>query len=149
QAEDWPEANRRFIQYRRLGGRITSTLNLDWASTLMNLRRWREAETVLLSGARRTARGGSAFPHAVLLLGICRYYEGRFDASTKTFQALSASPYQTYLSSYFFGRMAERRDEIPQAIDAYRQSLREAPRFYPAVYQAVRLLLGQGDRSGA
>jgi len=149
QAGNWPDANQRFVRYRQLGGRLNATLNLDWASTLLNLRQWREAETVLLSGMRRTARGVNALPRAVLLLGVCRYYEGRFEASTKTFQALGTTSAQTYLASYFLGRMAEKKEEVSPAIAAYRRSLQEAPRFYPAVYQAVRLLLRNGDQAGA
>ncbi|HKF44983.1 MAG TPA: tetratricopeptide repeat protein [Thermoanaerobaculia bacterium] len=146
--DKWPDANGRFVLYRRLGGRTSETLNLDWASSLINMRRWREAETVLVSGVRRTPRGVDAYPRTILLLGMCRYFQGRFDESEKAFRAVCSGSNET-VCHYFLARMADRRGDASGAIEGYRRSLRQTPQFFPAVYHSIRLLLASGDRSGA
>jgi len=143
----WPEANRRFVRYFKMGGRPSEVLNGDWASSLINMRRWREAETVLISGVRRTPHGVDAYPRTILLLGMCRYYEGRHADSEKTLRAV-CGPDES-VCHYFLGRIAERKGDLTAAIESYGRSLRRAPQFFPAVYQAVRLLLEEGGRPGA
>jgi len=145
--QDWRGADRAFSLYARLGGSLGPKRCTDWASALMNLRAWPQAEAVLLSGVER--KGGSAriAPNSLYLLGVCRYFDGRFDAAERTLEAVGSGPY--FLRPYLLGRLAERRGDVARARDAYRQALAANPQMFPAVYQAARLALAGADSAAA
>jgi tetratricopeptide (TPR) repeat protein len=154
--QDWTGADREFALYARLGGRLGPKRGADWASALMNLRAWPQAEAVLLSGVERgdlRQRGGGGgagakiAPNSLYLLGVCRYFDGRFDAAERTLAAVGAGPF--FLRQYLLGRLAERRGDLARARDAYRQALAANPALFPAVYQAARLALAGGDPAAA
>jgi tetratricopeptide (TPR) repeat protein len=144
----WVGAERYFAAFQRIGGKPGALLSIDWACALMNQRKWRQAESVIIESVRRKAGSFEAYPRAVLLLGICRYYQGNWGAAEKTFRAVVGGP-QPYLTDYFFGRLAERRSDADGALESYRRSLGRAPTFYPAAYQLARLLTARGQDSAA
>ncbi len=137
---DWERVDRLFSFYRRLGGREGEAMAGSWAAALMNLRKWREAEAVLISTTRRIGSHVQATPYTVLLLGICRYYDGRLGWAEKTLRAVPDSS-DNYLRDYFLGRLAELRSDVPEAIASYERCLDKAGNLFPAVYQLVRLRL--------
>ena len=116
--------------------------------SLMNLKQWSEAEKVLFSAARRNARGPALPPPMAIQIGICRYFEGRFPEARAILEG-SSEPTEEYLRLYFLGRIAERSGADSLALARYKGCLSQRTGFYPAVYQAVRLELSQGDRPAA
>jgi tetratricopeptide (TPR) repeat protein len=150
EAQDWTGADRAFSLYGRLGGRMGPKRCADWAYALMNLRAWTQAEAVLLSGIERGDRGGGRVkiaPNSLYLLGVCRYFDGRFDAAERTLAAVGPGPF--FLRHYLLGRLAERRGDVARAGDEYRQALGANPAMFPAVYQAARVALAAGDADAA
>ena len=145
----WSEADRLLTVYRDLAGLPSAPIRADWAKALLNLRQWSRAEDLLLTLVSSKGAGKvSAAPRTVLLLGLCRYHEGRLPEAEQAFLAVPDGP-DRYRRDYFLGRLAEERSDRSGAMKAYRRSLAAWPRFLPSLYQAVRLSLDAGDVAGA
>lgn len=144
----WERAESLFATSHRLGFSASGILGQDWAETRMNLERWRGAEEVLLLGVERRGEEWIATPNTIYLLGICRYYQGRFEAAAQTLGALEDSPF-FFLKPYFLGRVAERRGDPEEALGLYRRALELKPDLVAALYQSVRLLVARGERERA
>lgn len=146
---DWESADRYFTWYAQLKGKCGDTLSRDWVQAVMNRKKWRVAEAILLAGMTRHGERVSALPENVMLLGICRYYGGNYFLAERTLLKLSQGMPQDYLKNYFLGRIAEKRGDSQAARAHYEDSLKESPVFFPAVYQAIRAQILLGDRDAA
>jgi len=144
----WEEADHNFQQYSRLDGKLDDTLVRNWATVLMNLERWAEAEKVLLSSVRMEGKEAITTPYTIYLLGICRYYQGRWGAAETTLSAVADSPFY-FLRSYYLGRLTEFRGDKAGATSHYLRCLEVRPDLLAPLYQAVRLLLEQEEHSTA
>lgn len=134
----WDQAQRRYGEFATLRGSPSPRATRQWAYSLMNLRRWQDAETVMLSSISRSAGGTSRVaPEIVLVLGICRYYRGKLDSAESTLGMLADSRTRS-MREYFLGRIAETRG-LASALPLYESSLRHNPNFFPSAYQAARL----------
>lgn len=145
----WERADAAFELHQRLGGRPSRPLAHDWAVSRLNLGRWRGAEEVLLGTVSEAEEGGwLATPNTVYLLGVCRYYQGRWQAAERSLRAVEDSPV-FFLRGYYLGRLAERRGEPEAAMELYRRCLELKPNLLAPRYQLVRLLLERGERQQA
>jgi tetratricopeptide (TPR) repeat protein len=132
----------------RLGGRPAPTLHNNWVTALMNLEKWTEAEKTILLSIREQDGRAIATPDSIYLLGVARYYQGRFPAAAKTLSALPDSE-SYFLKPYFLGRIAEREGRSEEAFALYERSLHLKLDFLGALYQIVRLHLAQGNAAAA
>jgi tetratricopeptide (TPR) repeat protein len=141
----WEAADRQFALYAQKGGDVTPSVQFGWGISLMNLRLWKEADGVLMSGMNPDV--GTLPPKLADLVGMCRYYEGRLADAARALR-VSRDSSNAYLRDYFLGRIGEQQD-TGEAIVHYERSLSRLPHFYPAAYQAIRLHLQKGDRAAA
>lgn len=145
----WSDAVLRWSTYRELGGDPSLRTRQRWAESLVALRRYREAEALLLGGLQESSKGRvRASPEVVFTLGVCRYYSGRWTEAERTLRAVDTKPTR-YLRDYLLGRLAERRGERAAAEAFYGASLKADPSFFPALYQLVRVAREAGDRQAA
>jgi tetratricopeptide (TPR) repeat protein len=146
--ERWENVDRFYALHYRLGGRPAVRLHHNWVSALMNLERWPEAEEKLLLTVRKEGERAIAAPQTIYLLGVARYYQGRFPAAAKTLGAV-ADDGAFFLKPYLLGRIAERDGRPDEALTLYERCVALRPDFLGALYQAVRLRLDRGDAAGA
>jgi tetratricopeptide (TPR) repeat protein len=139
----WARASSHFDTYARLAGRPADHLARDWVVSLMNLHEWDRAEVLLQEGVK--AAGGEAIttPDTVYLLGICRYYQGRYDYAERTLRALKEGP-GFPLREYLLGKLGEARGDATLAEGHYRRALELEPALFAARYHLVRLLAADG-----
>jgi tetratricopeptide (TPR) repeat protein len=146
--EKWENVDRFYALHYRLGGRPALRLHYNWVSALMNLERWPQAEEKLLLTVRKEGDRAIAAPQTIYLLGVARYYQGRFPAAAKTLNAV-ADDEAFFLKPYLLGRMAEHEGRPDEALALYEHCVALRPDFLGALYQAVRLRLDRGDAQGA
>ena len=144
----WEKADHNFQQYLQQDGKLDDALVRDWATVLMNLERWEEAEKVLLASVRMEGEQAITTPNTIYLLGICRFYQGRWGAAETTFSAVADSPI-FFLKSYYLGRLTEFRGDTAGATAHYLRCLEAQPDLLAPLYQAVRLLLELEEYSTA
>jgi hypothetical protein len=139
----------RWSAYAELGGKPSVRTRHRWAESLIAVRRFGAAESVLLGGLKRRAGGVvRTEPDVILTLGVCRYYSGRWADAERTLRAVD-TPATRCLKDYFLGRLAERRGDPSAAAALYEASLVANPRFFPAIYQRARLACEAGDAATA
>lgn len=143
--EDWPRVDTEYRRYEASGGHINAPMSIDWANALLQQRRFRDAEEVLFEGAGGRANNVHFSRDAVLLVGECWYYEGRFREAEGAFRA-AAGATNEFLRNYFLGRIAERRGDVVTARQMEDAALRIEPSFFPAFYASTRLALLAGER---
>lgn len=136
-----------YLDWRMGGGRDLVALP-NWAGALMQLHRWKAAETVLSIGIEDRPGGVVAIPQYVLMLGICRYWLGEDAAAERDLASVSGSV-DTPLIPYYLGRLADRRGDAGAAVAFYRAAIARQPTFFPAVYEGARSLWRSGDSVGA
>jgi tetratricopeptide (TPR) repeat protein len=146
--EKWENVDRFYELHYRLGGRPALRLHYNWVSALMNLERWPDAEEKLLFTVRTEGDRAIAAPQTIYLLGVARYYQGRFPAAAKTLSAV-ADGEAFFLKPYLLGRIAEHEGRSDDALLLYERCVALRPDFLGALYQAVRLRLDRGDAAGA
>lgn len=140
---DWQAAADRYTLYDRLRGSSRGRAGSRHALALMNVRRYADAEAVLLKSLPPSEHGTvRARERDILSLALCRYYTGRLDAAERTVRAVS--PGVSPIRDYVLGRILDRRGDTNGSVAAYRVSLADAPCFYPALYQLVRGLRRAG-----
>jgi len=137
--------------FRDLGGTLGAWRGSRWMGFLVKERRWRDAHDLALAllGEARPS-GGTAQADLRLTLGISQYYLGDIPGAAASLRAAEgADSRYAYLARYFEGRVAERGGEARAAVEAYAASLSISPRFGPALYQLVRLLMATGQKDQA
>jgi tetratricopeptide (TPR) repeat protein len=144
-------AARSIEAFRNLGGTPGAWRGARWMGFLVRERRWGDAHdlAVALLAEPRPA-GGTARADLSLTLGISQYYLGDVPGAAASLRgAAGADPRYAYLARYFEGRVAERGGDVRAAVDSYASALSASPRFGPALYQIVRLLLAAGRKDDA
>jgi tetratricopeptide (TPR) repeat protein len=137
--------------FRDLDGTPGAWRGARWMGFLVRERLWGDARNLALALlAEPRAGGGTAHADLSLTLGISQYYLGDVPAAAASLhRAAGADPRYAYLARYFEGRVAERGGDVRAAVDSYASALSASPRFGPALYQIVRLLLDAGRRDDA
>jgi tetratricopeptide (TPR) repeat protein len=144
-------AARAMESYRDLGGTPGAWRGSRWMGFLVKERRWRDARDLALALLEEPRpSGGTAQADLRLTLGISQYYLGDLQGASASFRgAEGADSRYAYLARYFEGRVAERSGQVRAALEAYAAALSNSPRFGPALYQLVRLLMAVGQKDGA
>ncbi len=139
----WADVDRHFEHHRNLGGNLGTHAIMQWVKSLTTMHRWRDAEQLLLETIEITDGTFEASPRAVVLLGVCRYYQNQLDWAEKTFRAVPDDP-DGFLRDYFLARIEYRRGHTERAENLYRASLAQQQLFFPALYNLSVMLLRTG-----
>ena len=137
--------------FRDLGGTLGAWRGSRWMGFLVKERRWRDAHDLALALLEEPRpAGGTARADLRLTLGISQYYLGDVPGAAASLRAAEGGDSRyAYLARYFEGRVAERGGEVRPAVEAYAAALSISPRFGPALYQLVRLLMAAGQKDQA
>jgi hypothetical protein len=137
--------------FRRLGGRPGPLRTSRWMGFLVSRGLWAASRDLALERlADSPPPGVRQGSNLRICLGIARYYLGETAAADADLRAATdPDPRYLYLARYFEGRLAERRGDVPGAVDAYAASLVKDPAFRPALYQLVRLLVSASGPEAA
>jgi tetratricopeptide (TPR) repeat protein len=144
-------AARAIETFRNLGGTPGAWRGARWMGFLVRERRWGDAHDLAVALlAEPRPGGGTARADLSLTLGISQYYLGDVPGAAASLRgAAGADPRYAYLARYFEGRVAERGGDVRAAVDSYAAALSASPRFGPALYQIVRLLMAGGRKDDA
>jgi len=134
----WAAADRWFARYAALDPSPSPMATRQWALAMMHLERFADAESTILAGVEGHGRTVRVAPYDVYLLGICRYYQQRWQPAERTLGAVRGER-SAPLVDYYLGRLAERGGRHAEAAALYRESLRRVPGFLPAAYQLARV----------
>ena len=138
--QKWESADRSYAMLTALGGQPSPKMGREWAIARMQMHEWRDCQDVLLRTAPQTPRGPRLSPDSVLMIGQCAFYEGDYKRARAALAAAREARL-SFVRLYFLGALTEIEGDRAGAADLYLRSLRENPRFFPALYQAARVLI--------